>query len=147
MNSNFLLQSLKDNGHTLTRPRRVICDLLLDSGGHLSADQLVDKLQIEYPEIGRMTVYRTLDLLSSLGVLRAVYQGGGAAHYILLEGGHHHHLICAVCHQVIEIDQCLLQDATEQISRQYRFQILGHVLEILGVCERCQAKTPLSLSS
>ncbi len=141
MSANFLLQMLKENGYSLTRPRRAICDLLVSDGGHVTADQLVERLQDRHPDIGRMTVYRTLELLSSLGGLRPVYQGSGAAHYILLKGGHHHHLVCAACHQVIEIDQCLLQDTSEQIRQLYQFEIIGHLLEIFGICRACREQS------
>jgi Fur family ferric uptake transcriptional regulator len=91
--------------------------------------------------IGRMTVYRTLDLLSELGLVRPVYQGTGAAHYVLLQNGHHHHLICISCDRVIEIDRCLLPEIEHGIAEYLSFEIRGHLLEVYGQCDQCQKGT------
>jgi Fur family ferric uptake transcriptional regulator len=112
--------------------------VLTSSGGHVSADQLVEMVRQQFPQVGRMTVYRTLELLSQLGVIRPVYQGTGAAHYILLEDGHHHHLVCACCDQVIEFEECVLEEIEQVVSGRFNFQIQGHLLEFFGICENCQ---------
>jgi Fur family ferric uptake transcriptional regulator len=82
--------ALQQRGYRLTAARQVILEVLVASGGHMSADDLAEKVRQQAPGVGRMTVYRTLDLLNELGFIRPVYQGTGAAHYILLEEGHHH---------------------------------------------------------
>jgi Fur family ferric uptake transcriptional regulator len=84
-----------------------------------------------------MTVYRTLDLLTELGLIRPVYQGTAAAHYILLEEGHHHHLVCSRCQDVIEFKDCTLLEIEEIIGSKYGFNIEGHLLEIYGRCQNC----------
>jgi Fur family ferric uptake transcriptional regulator len=85
-----------------------------------------------------MTVYRTLDLLNELGLIRPVYQGTGAAHYVWMHDGHHHHLVCSGCDQVIEFEDCVIEEVAEQLSRRFNFQIEGHLLELYGVCGDCQ---------
>ncbi len=135
--SGDLYQALEARGLRLTAARRVIIDTLLDSGGHLTADELTDLVRRHSTGIGRMTVYRTLDLLCDLGVLRPVYQGTGAAHYILLHDGHHHHLVCSDCSRVIEFDDCALGDLPARIARRYGFRVEGHLLELYGVCAAC----------
>ncbi len=133
-----LLQSLKSHGYTLTAARRQICRTLAAAGGHVTADQLVDLVRQEAPQTGRMTVYRTLDLLCALGALRPVYQGTGAAHFILLHDGHHHHLVCTSCGQIIELDECLLNEVGETIGRRFQFDVQGHLLELFGLCGPCR---------
>jgi Fur family ferric uptake transcriptional regulator len=129
---------LQQNGHRLTAARQAILEVLLASGGHVSADQLAEMVRTEAPQVGRMTVYRTLELLSELGVIRPVYQGTGAAHYILMEDGHHHHLICAGCDRVIEFEECVLAEIEEMVGGRFNFQIQGHLLEFYGMCADCQ---------
>jgi Fur family ferric uptake transcriptional regulator len=133
-----LMTILSENGHRLTAARQTILQVLTSSGGHVSADQLVEMVRQQFPQVGRMTVYRTLELLSQLGVIRPVYQGTGAAHYILLEDGHHHHLVCACCDQVIEFEECVLEEIEQVVSGRFNFQIQGHLLEFFGICENCQ---------
>jgi len=131
---------LRENGFRVTPTRETIWKSLVDHGGHISADDLFGILDEKEPGIGRMTVYRTLDLLSKIGLIRPIYQGTGAAHYILFEDGHHHHLICTNCHCVIEFDNCVLAELEVAISSQFRFEIEGHLLEVYGRCASCQSE-------
>ncbi len=133
-----LSKTLLDKGYRLTRSRLSILDGLVASEGHISADELADIVHESDPMVGRMTVYRTLDLLTELNLIRPVYQGTAAAHYILMDDGHHHHLVCSSCNQVIEFDQCLLREIEQTIGDHYQFEIQGHLLEIYGRCLECQ---------
>lgn len=135
--SDDLHHALEARGLRLTAARRIILDTLVDSGGHLTADELTDLVRRRSTTIGRMTVYRTLELLCDLGYLRPVYQGTGAAHYILLHDGHHHHLVCTDCSRVIEFDDCALGDLPARIAERYGFRVGGHLLELYGVCAAC----------
>ena len=129
---------LRRHGYRLTAAREAILRALVETGGHVSADELAVQVRQTAPNVGRMTVYRTLDLLQELGVVRPVYQGTGAAHYILLHHGHHHHLVCSACDRVIEFDDCAIGDITHLISDRFNFDIRSHLLEFHGLCEDCQ---------
>jgi Fur family transcriptional regulator, ferric uptake regulator len=132
-------QVLKAQGYRLTPARQQILESLVLCRGHVSADELVAIVHRQAPGIGRMTVYRTLDLLHQLGLVRPVYQGGAAAHYVLLEEGHHHHLICSICDRVVEFEECVLEEIERTIGRHFDFQIQGHLLEVYGRCADCRA--------
>lgn len=131
--------ALRQNGHRLTRARQAILKTLVESGGHVSADELVELVREAAPGVGRMTVYRTLDLLHELSLIRPVYQGTGAAHYVLMEDGHHHHLVCTACQRVFEFDDCVAQEIGQALSNRFNFQIKGHLLEFYGLCPDCSA--------
>lgn len=135
-----MLQAIEQNGYRLTAARRAIVETLGESDGHISADELAAQVREQHPKVGRMTVYRTLDLLTELGVIRPIYQGTGAAHFILMHGGSHHHLICNRCHSVIEFDQCTADQLADQLADRFNFRVQSHLLEIHGVCEACQAE-------
>ena len=123
----------------MTPARQAIVSALVNCRGHISADALFDLVEQQSQGIGRMTVYRTLDLLTELGLIRPVYQDSAAAHYILLADGHHHHLVCKMCKKVIEIDQCLFPNLEQAVRSRYQFDIEGHLLEIYGRCGECQS--------
>jgi Fur family ferric uptake transcriptional regulator len=129
---------LEEEGYRLTAARLAILAGLIDSEGHVSADELVDIVRQKHPGVGRMTVYRTLDLLTELGLIRPVFHGSAAAQYVLMDEGHHHHLVCSRCNQVIEFDQCVLREIEQTVSNHYGFEIHGHLLEIYGRCLACQ---------
>lgn len=133
-----LSNALRQNGYRLTTARQVILEVLVASGGHVSADDLAERVRQQAPGVGRMTVYRTLDLLSQLGFIRPVYLGTGAAHYILMEEGHHHHLVCSNCDAVIEFDECVLEEIERVVGNRFNFQVQGHLLEFFGRCRECQ---------
>lgn len=135
---NNIQAALKQKGYRLTSSRQKIVQSLLDCGGHITADGLLEVIRETDKTVGRMTVYRTLELLSELGLIRPVYQGTGAAHYILLDGGHHHHLICSGCDAVIEFDECGLQDVGKLLAERFNFAIEGHLVEFYGRCQNCQ---------
>jgi Fur family ferric uptake transcriptional regulator len=134
-----LSNALQAKGYRLTAARQVILRALAASGGHVSADALAEIVRQEAPNVGRMTVYRTLELLSELGLIRPVYQGTGAAHYILMDDGHHHHLVCSSCARVIEFDECVLAEIEQVIGGRFHFQVEGHLLEFYGRCQECRA--------
>ena len=133
-----LERALAAGGHRLTAARRAILDALIAAPSHLTADELADAVRGVAPRVGRMTVYRTLDLLCQMGLLRPVHQGPGAARYVLMQDGHHHHLVCSACQRVIEFDECVVGDLAEMVSRRYGFTVEGHLLEFYGRCADCQ---------
>lgn len=133
----ILNQAITEKGHRLTTARRQIIESLVDTNGHLTADELAVRVRQHAPQIGRMTVYRTLELLSELGVIRPIYQGTGAAHYVLMADGSHHHLICNRCHKVIEFDDCFADEITHSLSQKFGFQVQSHLLELHGLCAEC----------
>ena len=132
-----ILNLVVQNGYRRTSARLAIITALVNSAGHVTADDLADKVRHRAPRIGRMTVYRTLDLLCELGVVRPIYQGTGAAHYILMADGSHHHLICSRCHDVIEFEECSAATLSEQLAEQFNFHLYSHLLELHGLCANC----------
>lgn len=133
-----LTEALQSGGYRLTVARRDICAALLKSGGHLTPDELVDAVRRRNPGIGRMTVYRTLDILCELGQVRPVYQGTGAAHYVVLEDGHHHHLVCSQCGRFFEFADCVIDGLAEALGARFGFEVEGHLLELYGRCDECR---------
>lgn len=133
--------ALGRRGFRMTAARRAVVRTLVSAGGHVSADELVDLVREAGTEVGRMTVYRTLDLLIELGLVRPVYQGTGAAHFILLVDGRHHHLVCTRCNAVFEVDTCLVTDIEKRMKVEDGFEVHGHLLEIFGICRECRSES------
>ena len=129
---------LQAGGYRLTPARAAILNALASAGSHVSADDLVALVREQDPRVGRMTVYRTLELLSHLGAIRPVYLGTGAAHYVVLHEGHHHHLVCSSCHRVVEIHDCRVGELESALAAQYGFEIQGHLVEFYGICAACR---------
>ena len=134
----LMMATVVENGYRRTPARRAILATLAKSGGHITADDLATRVRAAFPSVGRMTVYRTLDLLCELGMLRPIHQGTGAAHYVFLSQGSHHHLICNRCGKTIEFDHCESGAISQALSERYNFEIQAHLLEFFGLCQRCK---------
>jgi len=137
-------------GYRLTISREAICDILSKSQGHLSAEDIYRKTNPKYPNIGLTTVYRTLDVLSDLGMVYKLDFGDGRARYELAEGPkgahHHHHLVCTACNKVVDytdfIDKevRLLRETEKALGDKYDFKITNHVIQFYGLCRQCAGK-------
>ena len=139
MNKDQIASKLTKYGHRATTSRLEVAEALLRYHGHMTADDLYAKMQENGSDVGRMTVFRTLDLLAEIGVVRPTYGGSGAAHFVLLEDGHHHHMVCMQCDQTIEFAECSLADSlSSDLASKFNFKIEGHLLEIYGICADCQ---------
>jgi Fur family ferric uptake transcriptional regulator len=103
--------------------------------GALAAEQhqSLGEVRARCPEVGLVTIYRTLDLLSEIGAVRRLDLGDGPR-YELAED-HHHHLICESCGGVSEFERCPLE---LRRLRGMDFEISSHTLEIYGRCADCR---------
>ena len=137
-------------GYRLTTGREAILDIMSKSKGHLSAEDIYMKVHPKYPNIGLTTIYRTLDVLASLGLVFKFDFGDRRARYELAEGPkgthHHHHLICTSCNRVIDytdfIDEEveLLNQTEKGLNRKYDFKITNHLIQFYGLCNTCVKK-------
>lgn len=132
------LQRLRDAGFKITNARAVVIQVMEDAGGHLTSAQVVEEVARRDPAVGRASVFRTLDLLSRLSLIRPTFvDGSGAPVFVLLPGGHHHHIVCTGCGKVIEFHHCGLDVLTAKLERESGVRIAGHLLEFYGTCETC----------
>jgi len=133
----LLVERLRDAGYKITPPRLAVLQVIEQEGGHLDPAQILLRAQEIHPAIGRATVYRTLELLTQLNIVRPIYVGEHGPTYIRAEGGHHH-LVCSTCGIVIDFDQCVAGDMTRELTDRFGFQIQSHLLEFYGLCAKCQ---------
>jgi Fur family transcriptional regulator, ferric uptake regulator len=131
-------QKLRDAGHKLTNARLAVLQALEDSGGHITSAEVLSRVDAIDPSIGRASVFRTLDLLTGLAIIRPTYIGTSMTPtYVLLPEGHHHHIICTNCNRVIEFDECGLEAIAAELERRLGVRLTGHLLEFYGLCDQC----------
>ena len=129
-------ERLQVAGFRRTGPRRAVLEVLADARRHLKPEEILERARKRHPAIGRATVYRTLDLLTQLGIIRPLYIGGDGPKYISAEGGHHH-FVCTGCGDVIEFDDCVACEVSGRISRRLGLKVNSHLLEFYGICRTC----------
>ncbi len=124
-----------------TKQREEIFSIFLDSPGHQNVAQIYARVARANPRIGYTTVYRTLKLLTHLGLATERKFADGETRYEpATVGGHHDHLICLGCDKIIEFEDKGLETLQDTIARRYRFRPFYHRLELYGLCSSCASK-------
>lgn len=140
-----LKKKLTGPQYKMTPQRKTVLQIFLDRPSeHLSAEEVHFMLKENKYEIGLATVYRSLELLSDLGILTYLDFGDGCRRYELNNASpdehQHHHLICLSCNKVEEFNEDLLGNLEAEIKAQTNFNIVDHQLKFFGYCANCQEK-------
>lgn len=144
----FKLQDLRgrlaEHKYKMTPQRKEILQIFIENcdGRHLSAEEVHDLLREKDFDFGLATVYRNVELLTSLGILNKIDFGDGRTRYELNSADpqlhQHHHLICLKCKKVIEFEEDFLEDVEKIISERSDFQIINHEVKFFGYCKDCR---------
>lgn len=134
-----LKKIIRDMGLKVTNQRMAILKSLSKGRAHRSAQEVFEAVSKVHSEIGFATVYRFLRDLSSRGFVTEVRMGGLPARYELTPKGHHDHLTCVRCTKIVEFENDQIEKLQKQIAINNGFQLLGHVLELYGLCPECQS--------
>lgn len=133
-----MLAALQSRGCRVTEPRRAVVEVLAEGHQHLNHAEILEQAKAKYNDIGRATVYRTLELLTEMGIIHATYLGDANQRFVVPMGGHHHHLVCNNCGKVQDLDDCHFSHALTQLSRETGFTIDSHLVELYGTCPDCK---------
>jgi Fur family ferric uptake transcriptional regulator len=135
---NHLVEALDRAGHRLTEPRRAVAGLIAARDGHFTAAELVADARWRRMDIGRATVFRTLDLFASLNLVERVDLPDGNHAYVACDPVHHHHAICTGCGRSMDVADHGLAAVLGAIGGRSGFRVTAHRLEIFGLCAACQ---------
>lgn len=134
-------QYLNDSGLKTTRQREAIAQAFFAARGHLSAEELHRRVSRRHPEIGLVTVYRTLRILASADLAKERQFGGSEARYEPVErGSHHDHLICVHCGKIVEFENADIEALQDLVARRHGFSVTDHKLELYGHCRSCRQR-------
>jgi Fur family ferric uptake transcriptional regulator len=123
-----------------TRQRQVVLEVVRSTMDHPTADWIHRQARRRLPRIGLGTVYRNLNQLAAEGVIREIHAGGHPARF---DGntGRHYHIRCLGCGRVNDLPMSVDTRLEEEAARAMSYRILGHHVEVLGLCPLCQAGT------
>jgi Fur family ferric uptake transcriptional regulator len=128
---------LNEAGFRAGAARQKVIELL---GGESCA---ITALEIDrrLPNVGRASVYRTLEQLEQLELVHRVDVGGEVVAFERNDpGGHHHHMVCVRCGRLVPFSDPTLERAIEGIGERAEFEITAHDVLLRGVCPRCQGQ-------
>lgn len=134
---------LGSRGIRLTRQRRVVLQVIESAPSHLDAGEILDRAQKIDPDITRVTVYRTIDLLKRHGLideLDLLHLRGHRHFYESHSPRDHIHVACIRCGKVREFESELYEDLKRQIARDCAIEITVARTEVGGLCADCRKK-------
>lgn len=138
MSVDIWLAQLQENGYRLTEARRAVVEAVQQSRHALTPLEVFDMARKNYPALGLVSVYRTLEKLEQLHIIQRVHQPGGCQAFIAASQGHEHLLLCRSCGQVMFFEGDDLETLIKSISKKTGYQISEHWLQLFGLCQACQ---------
>ncbi len=132
------LAQLQDNGYRLTVARRAVVEIIAASQRALTPVEVYDAARDQYPALGLVTVYRTLEKLEELGLIQRVHQPKGCQAFITAGKGHQHLLLCNKCGRTILFDGDDIDQFIKSVAKKTGYRITEHWLQLFGLCEDCK---------
>lgn len=127
-----------------TNQRQAIVETFIQTGEHITVEELHRRARQIDPSVSSATVYRTVNMLVEIGVATKRQFGPGSASFeCALTKEHHDHLVCLSCGKITEFHQDLIERLQEQVAREHGFQLVHHRLEMFGYCPDCQSQVPV----
>lgn len=123
---------LRQEGVRITRPRRVILDVLADTDDHPHAMDIFSRAVASDSTISLSTVYRTMKLLEEKGAIHRHAFEGGPSRFEQAGEAHHDHLIDVDTGDVIEFSSDKIERLQNEIARSLGYEIIHHRLELYG---------------
>ena len=129
---------IRELGLKVTQQRIQILEVVRSGPSHFTAQEVFEIVSEKNPDIGFATVYRFLKKLSEQNFVTEVRMGGMPARYEWAAKAHHDHLTCSKCGLIVEFENQKIEDLQEKIAERHGFKLTHHVLELYGVCSKCQ---------
>jgi Fur family transcriptional regulator, peroxide stress response regulator len=121
-------------GKRLTKSKQSILDYFSNNKVHITTDELYCHLKGKLPNIGLATVYRNLNELSGLGILKQLSYPGMPVYYELLDD-RHEHFYCEHCRHIYDVDLPGKTIATNQTLHGHYIKDVN--VELKGICKNC----------
>ena len=127
---------LRGRGYRLT-PQRELILAAVESLGHATPDEVLAEVRRHSSAVNASTVYRTLEVLEELGLVRHAHLSDRAPTYHSVSDHEHFHIVCRNCRKVVSVDPHMLDDLSAGLRSTHGFVVdVGH-LTVFGHCEDC----------
>ncbi len=127
---------LRGEGHRVTPASRFVLEALFaaEREGPISAHQIAERAPTE---LEPSSVYRNLERLEALGVVRHVHLGHGPSLYLLVGTGEREFLLCERCGRVRSVEPRELDPVRRSIEKRFGYRARFSHFPIVGLCEEC----------
>ena len=124
-----------------TKTRKAVISVLEKTEKPLSAADIFSEIKKNGSNVWLSTIYRILELFVKKGIVNKLsVMNSEMAVYELNQFKHKHYAVCVNCHKIIPVDNCPMEKFVPQIEDD-DFRIMGHNLEIYGICKDCAHKS------
>ena len=136
-------ETLAAAGHRASAPRDEVIAAIDSLGCSVTARELSEVLRERGSGVGLASIYRALELLERLGLIKRFDVGEGVARYEPAHpsGEHHHHVVCDTCGKVEPFEDGALERAITRLSEKVRFEVAAHDVTLHGRCPACVKST------
>jgi len=138
MNKGFFKSLFKDKKLRLSHPRFLIYQELSNTNIPLSPQELYQSLLKKQKKIGLTSIYRSLDLFESLGMVFKIINGSSVKYKLCESEDHHHHIVCKACGDVVELNFCDISNWSKKVTESTGYQVTDHQLNFYGLCKACK---------
>ena len=131
------IEAVRQSGLRLTSARRLVLEALLNAGGPISAEEIADGLGGRMTQSDIASVYRNLETLGSLGLVRHFHAGHGPGRYVLEGAGDREYLSCESCGALESVEPSSLDGVRKVVRELSGFEARFSHFPIVGLCKRC----------
>ncbi len=138
MNKELFVKLVKEKKLRLSHPRLLVYKELSKACTPLSPQELFQSLLKGKRKIGLTSIYRSLDLFESLGIVFKTVNGSIVKYKLCELENHHHHIVCRKCGDVVEFEFCDISDWSAKVTESTGYQVTDHQVNFYGLCKACQ---------
>jgi Fur family ferric uptake transcriptional regulator len=136
--ANAVLRALRERGLRISTARRLIVNALFEAGGPVSAQQIA--IGLDGTPLDLASVYRNLEKLEAIGVVRHFHAGHGPGRYVLASCDEPEYLACDRCGAIREIDGRELEPLRKAVRKRFGYEVGFTHFPMMGLCPRCASR-------
>jgi Fur family transcriptional regulator, peroxide stress response regulator len=130
------IEALRNKGYKATPQRIAICRITLNSRSHPSAQQVYNEVKKIHPTVSLATVYKTLEVLRDVGLVREINFSQGRARFDSYMCPHIN-LVCLKCGCITDLDDKVIEEITRKVTLSTKFKPTGQRVDVYGICQKC----------
>jgi Fur family ferric uptake transcriptional regulator len=132
---------LRNHGYRLTSPRWLVWSVLRSARGHLTAEEVAERVNDADPTVNRSSVYRSLTLFEDLDLVRRSHLGiDESARWEIAHPDDEFHLVCGSCGSVEHHAGELVSRIRSHLADHHDFTAEGIDLVVTGACPDCASE-------
>jgi Fur family transcriptional regulator, ferric uptake regulator len=131
------VDALRSRGLRVSAARRLVLEALFAAEGPISAEQVADGLAGRLPRSDLASVYRNLETLEEMGLVRHFHLGHGPGLYALTGPGEREYMVCDSCSSVRAVAPEDMETVRSLIKHEFGFEARFSHFPLVGVCAEC----------